>query len=27
LPGDLNRKLEHAPRCSFIMTMCLSTRP
>jgi hypothetical protein len=25
LPGDLNRKSEHASHCSFIMAMCLHT--
>jgi hypothetical protein len=27
LPGDLNRKLEHAPHCSFITTTHPPTRP
>jgi hypothetical protein len=27
LPGDLNRKSEHAPHCSFITTTRLPTRP
>jgi hypothetical protein len=27
LPGDLNRKFEHALHCSFIMTTCPPTRP
>jgi hypothetical protein len=26
LPGDLNRKFEHAPHCSFSTTMCPPTR-
>jgi hypothetical protein len=27
LPGDLNRKFEHAPHCFLIMTMRPPTRP
>jgi hypothetical protein len=27
LPGDLNRKCEHVPHCSFITTMLLPTHP
>jgi hypothetical protein len=27
LPGDLNRKFEHAPHCSFITTMRPPKRP
>jgi hypothetical protein len=27
LPGDLNRKFEHAPHCSFITTTSPPTRP
>jgi hypothetical protein len=27
LPGDLSRKFEHVPHCSFITTMCPPTHP